>query len=68
MFSASPHIHSMMSTGPINMCTTSGDWPTRDQELLTVQATLRRLQLTPEEAIKIVSAHIQELKSEVGQT
>lgn len=53
-----PHTHSFMTTGDFE--------PSRDQELLTVQATLRRLQLTPEEAIKIVSAHIQEAK-ESGQ-
>jgi hypothetical protein len=41
-----------------NYMTTADDPPTREQELRAVEATLQRLQLTPEEAIKIVSKHL----------
>ena len=33
---------------------------TRDEELRAVEATLRRLHLTPEEAIKLVSKYLKE--------
>jgi hypothetical protein len=45
-----------MSTGVV--MGTTGYMPTRDDDLRTVEETLRRLNLTPEEAIKLVSKHL----------
>lgn len=56
----------LTSVPGVFFATTGEDVPSRDEELRIVQATLRRLQLTPEEAIKLVSEHVQQYQEGEG--